>query len=1426
MLQIISSLIVCYLWLYCMSITITTAVDSRRGDDNIDGVLTDADADRYDNRLVNELPAFESMISSVVDRQKSRRRHRLTTTTTTTPLTPNQSQLRYIRQNHRRQRQRLQRQQSSNRPTNVNTVRDKPRPESVTSRQDIPKWLLFGGGSDLRKVDGDDNVEYEGYDGWYNNLGRPDLGAVDQPMMRLVGPKYSDGVYQPSGVDRPNPILLSEAFMNGEIGQTSNTGKTAFFVFFGQQIVEEILDAQNPGCPPEFIPIQFPRSVLAANGSLVPYRHSTGHTWMPLRRSRYALHTGLSPNSPRQQLNEVTPWLDGGLMYGTAKGWSDTLRSFRDGQLASHMDRREFPVYNDINLPMANPPPPSGPHKWTNSKQPEQRPRLLPVKRLFRLGNPRGHENPFLLTMGVIWFRWHNQLAEQLTAAHPYWSDEKVYNEARKWVIASYQQIVHNEWLPILFGQPLPAYRGYDHSVDPQISIMFQSAAFRFGHTLVTAGGIKRNRDCSSVDRLDISGGGGGGSGGGDSGQFNDRIVRTCNSYWKPVDHLVDNGGFEELIMGLTGQPAEREDNVVVEDLRGSVFGSLEFTRRDLMAINIQRGRDHGLPDYLTARHELGLDGGEDLSGQPIETIANRLWKYNIELSPVLADKLVKIYRNRTDKIDIWVGGLLETTRTGPGELFTYVIRDQFRRIRDGDRFWFENNNSRLFTNDEIKRLQSLTIYDIIRSITDIKFGEIQPKLFQLPTESSNPISPECTEAMSRLHAYDCLTDPVLNTTERCLSLGSVSRQRVVNDGCTAAHTYDYMLGSEWSYALTFFGVGVFGLGCLLALKCMTARRTAVNERLRKSNSRMKRMSLSDDITLAQEWVGKREGLRPVQINCKSSRKSIVVKLENGQKPVRCIDLREIRAIDIQASTNRRQDYLLLKVTNEYDLMLKFDSYYDRERFGSKVELFLEEIGVGRERQEIDLKTMMRTAYTKENRQKHLEQFFRVVFSHAFGGKNRERLNVKTAQQVIRTELTQYEFADALSMRPDSTFVQQMFALVDKDNNGYISFREFLDMIIIFAKGSADQKAKLMFDMYDMSRTGKLTVDEFKTMIRSMLELANQSISGQQMDEVIGSMFRSAGLRSRQELTFQDFQKLLGEYKDELGYAELNFDVGGIQEVAAKSGGQTTTAATGGGGGGGGRQRQSALLRANDTLIRAYSYFGDVTDRQKKQTLPTITTTSTTTGTTDQKKQLPQQQQQQHRQQMPISLLRVETQESRRSGPEWLTVWKRCIDEYKLEIFWITIYTAIIVYIFIDKSYTYTYLREHGGLRQIAGLGVTLTRGAASVQMFCYSTILLTMCRNILTFLRETFVHRFVPFDGAVSLHKYIAFWALVMSIIHSIGHAVNFYHISTQNPDDTSCLFREFYHSSHVLPDFVYWCWCTITVLPAQHIQRFLGHP
>ena len=63
------------------------------------------------------------------------------------------------------------------------------------------------------------------------------------------------------------------------------------------------------------------------------------------------------------------------------------------------------------------------------------------------------------------------------------------------------------------------------------------------------------------------------------------------------VQRLKDNNVLDEIIRGMTKQESENADSNVVEDLRGRLFGG----RNDLLAINIQRGRDHGLPSYVTA---------------------------------------------------------------------------------------------------------------------------------------------------------------------------------------------------------------------------------------------------------------------------------------------------------------------------------------------------------------------------------------------------------------------------------------------------------------------------------------------------------------------------------------------------------------------------------------------------------------------------------------------------------------------------------------------------------------------------------------------------------------------------------------------------------------------------------------------------------
>ena len=113
------------------------------------------------------------------------------------------------------------------------------------------------------------------------------------------------------------------------------------------------------------------------------------------------------------------------------------------------------------------------------------------------------------------------------------------------------------------------------------------------------------------------------------------------------------------------------------------------------MAINMQRARDHGLPDFNTARLAYGLprlNSFEELNPlYGVDEIVTR----NIE-------DLRDVYNNDINRCDIWACGLAETIpsdaededlrdMSGPGELFTEVLFDQFMRIRHGDRFWWEN---------------------------------------------------------------------------------------------------------------------------------------------------------------------------------------------------------------------------------------------------------------------------------------------------------------------------------------------------------------------------------------------------------------------------------------------------------------------------------------------------------------------------------------------------------------------------------------------------------------------------------------------------------------------------------------------------------------------------------------------------------------
>ncbi|KAK3098032.1 hypothetical protein FSP39_015507 [Pinctada imbricata] len=1197
--------------------------------------------------------------------------------------------------------------------------------------------------------------------------------CTDEVLIRRSPPAYMDGVYEPAGQDRPNPFEISNVAHKGTEGLGSKRNRTAMMVFFGQQVVEEILDVQRPGCPREFFNIPVP-----VNHFLNPDK--LDNLEMPLQRSRFAQTTGQSPSNPRQQLNEITPYIDGTLFYGPGKAWTDAIREFRFGYLKakvpSSLDNRQynvqFPADNDIRLPFANPPNPRD-HE------------LNPVKRYFRLGNPRGFENPFLLTFGVLFFRWHNYMADKIRDETKSTDDEFLFNEARKHVIAHHQKIVMYDWLPrwLKIEQDMrtfaciPQYNqsagaprtstvcssdavckaqwphnvefcrndGYDAEIHPGISQEFQTAAMRFGHTLVTPGiWLRGSGRCNTswATYKPIKRGGHGN----EDEQYG---VRLCNNYW--VSQETVNTRLNDLIRGLSSTLSEQEDHVLVPDLREKLFGPLEFSRRDLAAINIQRAREHGLADYNTVREAFGL-GRLNYS-----TMAD------IHLNPTgssteaidAIQNLSRLHQQNFDNIDLFTGGMLETTYNGPGELFRSILMDQFLRIRHGDRFWFENQQGKivaegssrlpLFTKEQIDHiLVNITLRHIILKVTDIDPSELQDDVF----------------INSNLDSKSCFTPFQLDTSQTGNTSYNYRGRRIIED-CTGLEHFDYFFSSTISFPLSFLILGLCvpaTIGVMICMAKMRQRQMQTARRVRTPHGQ------NDDpnVFRAVEWVGPNSGERNVKITFERDRKKVIVE-DMRKKPLRMINLRNMnKKVNLRLADDQLQNLISVRVHGEIDLILRFIDMEERAKFVRNLEEFLVSLGIDREKREgFTEKSVFDNAEHKEDRQKDLDIFFRVICLQAFnktpGQMDIQNLNENQIKRVMNLQLTRTEFAEALGLKPTSIFVRNMFLMVDSDRSGFVGFSEFLDMFVVLSSGDAEDKARMIFNMYDLHKRGKLKRDEFVKMIGSMLDLSDSSISKGDMDNLIQTMYQMVGLPPNSDIDFESFKKIFAS-DSTLQNATLGIDAIGSAGRKGAAGKQSNK---------------------RKTFIQSYRHEDQEVHRKSRLKVKTKT------------KSLPQ-------------------------GKVQQTLYEitRYIENNRRQIFWCSLYLLVTAGIFLERAFYYSFEREHAGLRRIAGYGVTVTRGAASVMMFTYSSLLLTMSRNTITFLRETFFHRFIPFDSMHAFHKLIAAIALIFTVVHCVGHGINLYHICTQASTDLNCIFREYFRATDVLASFHYWAYGTITGL------------
>ena len=529
--------------------------------------------------------------------------------------------------------------------------------------------------------------EYRTINGLNNNLTNPTFGEAETELLRLAPNAYADGISTPTGGAINSSLPSAREISNAVSAQSSLTpnslGASDWVWQWGQFLDHDL--GLSGGAP-----VAEPFDVSVPTGDSFFDPNSTGTATIGLNRT---ISTGGSVGSPREQINEVTSFIDGSMVYGSDLARSEGLRDLSSNGLLRTSAGNLLP-FNTTGLPNDN-----GPG--------------LTDATAFVAGDVRVNEQIGLTSAHTLFVREHNRIATDLGARLA--SDETalvdlrdsaiaaagnsvdneadfIYQSARKLVGAQIQQITYQEFLPVFLGSSAPTSgaSSYDPTINAGISNEFSTAAFRVGHTLLSP-------KIQLVDPL--------------TGE-NIGEVSLQDSFFTPS--FFQTNSIENVLAGLAQQDAQEVDTLIIDDVRNFLFGQPGQGGFDLASLNIQRGRDHGLNDINSTRVALGLSAYDDF----------------LDLTggdDSLAFQLASEY-NSIDDVDLWIGGLAEVHVNGGlvGETFNSILTDQFLRTRDGDRFFFTSELDHLLLLDS--NFESTLLSDIILRNTNI--ASIQSNVF------------------------------------------------------------------------------------------------------------------------------------------------------------------------------------------------------------------------------------------------------------------------------------------------------------------------------------------------------------------------------------------------------------------------------------------------------------------------------------------------------------------------------------------------------------------------------------------------------------------------------------------------------------------------------------------------------------------------
>lgn len=557
------------------------------------------------------------------------------------------------------------------------------------------------------------------FDGTCNNLEKSVRGASFTPFQRLLPARFEDGLQQPHGFRQgkltdnmfrdgpftppyPSARLISSTVVLDRLEDDPQL--THLVMQWGQFLDHDLdlavevspeeaqCDIVNCTCTDVCFPIRVPGDDQAF-GEDEPREGAC----LPFARTIPACMIG--DFEPRDQLNELTHYIDGSMIYGSTNERAEFLREFKGGLLRVGS---AFPeTGGGPSLPEISAFPPCQPEEQVEEELPPPE-RCCPEGRdsCFVAGDIRVNEQVSLTVMHTIWVREHNRVAEALANLNPQWDDERIFQEARKIVIAQVQQITFTEFLPALFGKEffeklIGPYIGYQPERDASVPTAFATAAFRFGHSLIQPEFARLDRSFNSIP----------------AGPLNLR-----DSFMNPQAYF-DGDGTDPIVRGWINQSSRAVDEFLNSVLTTQLFETEEGLGMDLATLNIQRSRDHGLPPHPVWKKFCQNRFGKDV-------LPDELFEFSNELTKI---RLLQMYGS-LDTVDLWVGGLAEEPIPGGviGPTFACIFAVTFSDLRLGDRFWFEND---VFTAEQLTEIRRTSIARVLCDNAD-NLPTIQPNAF------------------------------------------------------------------------------------------------------------------------------------------------------------------------------------------------------------------------------------------------------------------------------------------------------------------------------------------------------------------------------------------------------------------------------------------------------------------------------------------------------------------------------------------------------------------------------------------------------------------------------------------------------------------------------------------------------------------------